>query len=465
MNLLHAMTPAADPQLLCICIRAFGCPGVAGMGEEEYNEQRESAPCLQKKERDLDQAACGQKGKASMGIFPKAKVNTGRQPEIDCLRAFCILNMILVHVFEECAENPGRAFFVLDVMETLTGASVFMICMGISIRYSKNQSAHAFFSRGFGLLTTGQLLYLLRDAFPNLIAFWCTRELPFLSRSLLVFQADILTFAGFAFLLLGICTFFRVPDWAILAIGAVMNMAAFGLFQVFRTTGSFLADQILGFFVVTDAESYFPLCCYFIFVAFGYVLGELYLRIPDKDRLANRVLAYLLPLSVAYFMIRVLVPFPMMPALFTTEQYVLNPLTDAVANIARAVCLLALFYKLISLGGGKVPALASHLSRHITQYYFISFLFFTPLGIFLKAVTGHRMMGWLIPLLYGVFVLIACYFIIEWNDKHLNLSFQELKGKKRVVICILIWVISFMIVAYAYPRVDEYATFWNDYLL
>ena len=41
------------------------------------------------------------------------------------------------------------------------------------------------------------------------------------------------------------------------------------------------------------------------------------------------------------------------------------------------------------------------------QYYFISFLFFTPLGILLKAVTGRRMPGDLLPLLYGLLVLAA----------------------------------------------------------
>ena len=79
-----------------------------------------------------------------MPVFSKTEVNTGRQLEIDFLRALCVVNMILVHVFEECVDEPGGFFTVLDVLQTLGGAPVFMLCMGISIRYSRNRSVPAF---------------------------------------------------------------------------------------------------------------------------------------------------------------------------------------------------------------------------------------------------------------------------------------------------------------------------------
>ena len=42
-----------------------------------------------------------------MGFLSKEQVNKGRQPEIDCLKAFCIFFMIYLHAFEELAENPS----------------------------------------------------------------------------------------------------------------------------------------------------------------------------------------------------------------------------------------------------------------------------------------------------------------------------------------------------------------------
>ena len=36
-----------------------------------------------------------------MEYFANGPVNRGRQPEIDCLKAFCIVFMILLHAYEE----------------------------------------------------------------------------------------------------------------------------------------------------------------------------------------------------------------------------------------------------------------------------------------------------------------------------------------------------------------------------
>ena len=399
-----------------------------------------------------------------MSFFAREAVNRGRQPEVDCLKAFCIVPMIFLHVFEECAEELGIAYGALHVLEILTGAAAFMMCMGLGVRYSRKQTPASFLKRGFELLTVGQFLYMLRDAIPDLIAWWCTGQKPFLSSSLLIFQTDIMTFAGLAFMLLGLFKYLKLPDGALLGISLGMNVAGLLLFHAFQTTGSFLFDQLLGFFVVTRAESYFPLCSYFVFVAFGYALGGLYPRIRDKDALANRVLLIGIPATAAYYAIRATVPFPGFPEFFTTVQYVLNPATDALANLAASLCFLALFHKLLARFGGKAPGFVNHLSHHINQYYCTSFVLATPVGTLLTATRGEAMPGTVIPLLYSLFVLFACYFIIEWNDRHLHFGIVTLEGRRRAVVYTAIWLASLAIFAYAYPRVSEYATFWNDYL-
>ena len=40
-------------------------------------------------------------------LFAKEEVNTGRQGEIDFLKAFLIIGMIFVHVYEDCFESHG----------------------------------------------------------------------------------------------------------------------------------------------------------------------------------------------------------------------------------------------------------------------------------------------------------------------------------------------------------------------
>ena len=400
-----------------------------------------------------------------MSFLAKEKVNRGRQPEIDCLKAFCIFFMILLHAYENCAEEPAGFYNVLLVIEALTGAGAFMICMGVGMRYSRSQSTKDYLIRGFALLTVSQLLNLLRDSLPCLIAWWCTGEDYFIANSLLIVQTDIMTFAGFAFLLMALLRRLRLSDGLILGLGFLMNIAAFTLSTVFRTTGNYLLDQLIGFFVVTDAESYFPLCSYFVFVAFGYALGGLYPRIRDKDALSTRVLMICAPIAAVYYALRMTVPFPLLPDFFSIERYIMTPATDAAVLCIMSLCVLALFHKLLRLGSGETPRFVKHLSGHINQYYCISYVFFTPMGTLLMALRGELMPGTVLPLLYGLLVLVGTYFIIEWNDRRLHISVADLTGKKRVVAYTAIWIATLAVIVYVYPQVKEYATFWNDYLV
>lgn len=42
-----------------------------------------------------------------MKFFSEEQVNKGRQPELDWLKAACILMMIMLHVYDDCAAEPG----------------------------------------------------------------------------------------------------------------------------------------------------------------------------------------------------------------------------------------------------------------------------------------------------------------------------------------------------------------------
>ena len=76
------------------------------------------------------------------------EVNRGRQPEIDCLKAFCIFFMIFLHGFEELAEQETLVHHIITLIECLTGAGAFMLCMGIGTRYSRKQERSPGGARG-----------------------------------------------------------------------------------------------------------------------------------------------------------------------------------------------------------------------------------------------------------------------------------------------------------------------------
>ena len=216
---------------------------------------------------------------------------------------------------------------------------------------------------------------------------------------------------------------------------------------------------------MTAAESYFPLASYFIFVAFGYALGDLYQHISDKNTLSSKVLFICLPVSITYYLVRSFFSLPLMPKLFSIECYIMNPLTDAWVNCMSSLCLIALFYKLLALNGGRLPRFIAHLSKHINSYYCLSFILITPIETMYLALKGELLHGILIPLAYGVIVIVLCYVLIECNERHFHFGISALKEKKRIIVYSMIWILTFAVVLYVYPRLTEYSNVWNNYLL
>ena len=406
-------------------------------------------------------------------FFSDSKVNTGRQQELDLLKALCVVGMIFVHVLLDLGKKvmPG---VVDDYLTEFFGGATFMISMGVGMCYMRKQTPSSYLIRGFGLLTIGQFLNILRNCLPNLIGYWVTGRQFFISNSLLILQADILTFAGLSFLLMALFKRLRLKNGAILLISVVMSLIALFMWRalpapyswsVKPTHDSYLVSQMLAFFVITNAESYFPLFCYFVFVAFGYFIGGYYPRIRDKDALANRIMAVCFPLAAIYYVCRFTMKMSFLPELGSDLQYSMKPTPDAIATCLFTLGFLALLYKFVKLIGGKLPGFVTHFSTNINSYYCLSYLFILPVQTVLMALAGQLFPGKIIPLVYSFFVIFACYALIELNDRYWHIHFATLKGAKMIVFTVSVWIATVAIIVYAYPRITEFANIWNDYLL
>ena len=397
-------------------------------------------------------------------FFAKEKVNTGRQPELDLLKALCVVGMIFVHVFLDLGKDVMPTV-IDDYLTEFFGAATFMICMGIGMRYMRRQSPSSYLVRAFGLLTIGQFLNILRNALPNLIAWWITGKQFFIANSFLILQADILTFAGLSFLLMALFKKLKFSDGAVLGASVVMSLAALISWHVITPPANYLASQLLGFFIITRAEAYFPLLCYFIFVAFGYFIGGYYPRIRDKRALSNRVMAICFPLAFIYYIFRFTMDMSFLPELGSDLQYNMKPTPDAIATCLFTLGFLALLEKIVEAMGGKLPKIVGHFSAYINSYYCLSYLFILPVQTLLIALTGHVLPGKVLPFIYSFFVTAACWFLIEWNERKWHIHFAKMKGKKLIIFTAAVWIATIAIAAYAYPRIEEFANIWNEYLL
>ncbi len=396
--------------------------------------------------------------------FSEERVNTGRQPEIDLLKALCVIGMIFTHVLLDLRNDalPGE----FDAYVThFFGANTFMICMGIGMCYTRDQSPRGYFIRGFALLTIGQFLNIVRNAIPNLIAYWLVGGQFFIANSFLVLQSDILSFAGLAFFLMGLLKKLDLKAGHILAIGVLLNLIALILWHGMESPDNYFVSQLLAYFVITDAEAYFPLLCYFIFPALGYFIGSYYPHIKDKDGLANRVMLICFPLTVVYYFFRFTREWSYLPEVGGDLQYNMQPTPDAIFISIFTLGFIALLYKIVKAAGGRLPKVIMHFSANINSYYCIHYMFVLPLQTILIAVTGELMDGVLVPFLYGCLVTFLCYWIITLNDKYWHIHFTTLKGTGRIVFVAAVWIATIAIAAYAYPRIDEFANIWNEYLI
>lgn len=394
-------------------------------------------------------------------------VNRGRQPEIDTLKAFCIVMMILLHAFEYIAGFDTGQFFVYKAIHfsgSFIGAAAFMICMGIGVKYSRHQEIKDFFQRGFEILTVGQLLYLIDYGIPGILGFVFENDRISLANAMLVLQTDILTFAGLAFILLGILKKLKLSDGWILVTALLMN--AFNYIQYHMglpMPESFLLRQLIGYFIDNDAETYFSLSVYFIFVAFGYYIGGIYPRIIDKKALCNRIFMFCVPPWIIYYLVRVNGLITFLPEFDSEEQYIFNFGPDAVMNCTGCLILLAVFCRLQSFIPEKLSRCIRFLSSNINQYYCISCVL-VSLGVVIpEAFPGLFSTAFSI-LMFGVTVIVLTTLVIIINDRYLQFHLTTLKPPKKELVFFAIWLLTVAIAAYTYPKLTEYATIWNNYL-
>ena len=339
-----------------------------------------------------------------------------------------------------------------------------MFCFQQGMQYSRYHAPKNYIARGIGLLTMGQLLNLLRDCLPNLLAYWATGKNVFISRALQVIEADILPFAGLSFFLLAFMKTLKLSSSTILIISLIMNIAAYPLFNIMESPKNFLLSQFLGFFVLTDAESFFPLCSYFVFVAFGYWLGDLYQHMTNKDKFYNLVLIICLPLVTIYYYFRSHYDIPYLPEYFSDEHYCLCPGPDAIASCMTNLIALALFYKLDEMLGGKTPEFVTHAGKNLNQYYIISCMIIFHSCIYIIATKGeHAPKEVKAPTFFSLMVIVICRITIDMNDKYIGFTITKLKKPKQNIVFALVWILSIISVIYIYPKVEVYSTFWNNY--
>ncbi len=171
-------------------------------------------------------------------------------------------------------------------------APVFMLAMGIDMRYSRHNTVHDHARRGLILLIIGTLLNIVCYTVPRFISHTMnggydllyyivgTNAIdPLTGYLITIFSVDILQFAGLAFIFMALMKKLRLSDWSILAIALIFSFVA--IFTRDFMLDSFLIDRSLDFLYSEGPRVYFPLASWLIFPAVGYMFADYLIRCKE----------------------------------------------------------------------------------------------------------------------------------------------------------------------------------------
>ena len=359
-------------------------------------------------------------------IFSKNDVNNDRQIEIDIAKAICIFGMAIVHIFEtglllnpSFGEGEFLSYLFVYILNTCFGASIFMVCMGLGLAYTKKSSPMQIIKRGFVMFLASFVFNFFRFTIVDILTEASAGEfnVPYLVSS--VFFVDILTFAGLALMLFGLLKLFKTPYWLLLIIA--LSMSTLGTIFQAIPTNSWAATLFICPFLpvakdpIIDYNAYFPLFNWFIFVVLGYGFGLLLKKVQNKGLFYAIVSGVCGLFAIIYLAICI----PNKCGLCYPElaNTMFIKIYDALICFVIAIAVFGLYYALSHVLPKVIKKFISFLSKGITGFYVIHWLTISALGIVALSIDET----WQIPNVYvclpigiGVFV-ISCLILFAFN--------------------------------------------------
>lgn len=354
--------------------------------------------------------------------------------------------MIGIHVMYHLADYEALSSTltanVLNVLATAWGAPVFMFCMGITLGFSRHQKPSDWLSRGIHLITIGMVLNLLRWG-PYVFTSIASGDPELMKGVAMIFNVDILQFAGLAFMLLALCKRLRMSAFGILALSVGLNVLGTVLTSIEAFTPSYVLNQFLGYFYHTPTASCFPLLNWFIFVAAGNVMGKVY---QESDNL-DKVFSYILPICGTLAIVHQYLSFTGGTDIFTTlnsdwDFYNMTTIDALCIAFGVAPFMLGLFRLISKVIPDQWMNVLGYPSRHINQFYCVSWILIMWTYCFLyQLAPSVTLLGFYLR--WFIITALTIAFIFIYN-KYLD-DPTPLYRNEKIMWTIGIWIISFLI--------------------
>lgn len=340
-------------------------------------------------------------------LFSDEKVNTGRQIELDIAKGLAIVFMIFLHTLMVVqGYNNGVSstytYLIGNVLGRPFAAVVFMFCMGVGVVYSRHSQWDTMIKRGIKLFLLGVLVNVFEYFLPYFLAGSLGLDPePFaIYGGLVIFVVDILAFAGWSFILMGILRKFELSNKKLIIVAVALSLL--GTLLRFTDFGIPVVNLFFGNFFGTKFTA-FPLFNWFIFPIAGYVWGQYFIRAKDKSEFF-KFWPILMIIALAYFYLST----KYWGGIFSMDvhyYYFLNTL-DAVFCIINAHAVIGFCYWINKYLPDAIIKGFSILSSNINQIY-IAQWFFIPITIILVTYFARNMVlnDWITAII-SIFMLL-----------------------------------------------------------
>lgn len=350
-------------------------------------------------------------------IFSSENVNNGRQFEMDFAKAVAIVLMVICHVGIYFLDESTLAYGIFDLLGCECCAPLFMFCMGASFCYSSKHTPKLMALRGVNLLFGAYLLNIIRGVIPELISI-PLGAYPYtfgaVEQLLLI---DILQFAGLAMIVMAL--FDRLNIHPAIQFFISILLMTVGDMLAGRSTGSFVADQLLGLLYPISDYTCFSLSAWLIFPTAGLLFGTLLKRCNDTHTLYKSLIAVsgLISLCVNYLCVT-----SSESNLYYTENlYYAMGVKPAILALFVALFMLSLGHFLKGRLPESVVPVMQRLSSNLNEIYCVSWVLIFWLLLFTRGVLKVELPVWAVCVLSVAVLAIS---------SRLAIVYKKLKKKR-----------------------------------
>ena len=360
-------------------------------------------------------------------FFKREKVNTGRQYNLDLLKALAIVAMIICHTVTilsgartDYETEFGYWFADAFLGSYLAVAHAFMFCMGVGFVYSRNNEPKALLVRGIRIFIMGYVLNFFRGGIYAIVAgIFDSSYRDMISYTLLL--QDILQFAGLAMMLTALFKKLKLDCRVILAISVVMSV--FSQLVAMKYRGNTFMNVLIGTFVPTEEDySTFVLCGWYFFVAAGICFGEILQRTKNLRRFYGWLLGVSSVIMIVYIALTMKFGcFFLSPG----GVYYYTGIPESIGLLSIDFVLMSFMYFYLNrLPADKVTSskplqVCWKMSRNINQIYFAQWCiigFFTVIFVYLFELP----MPYWVTYPMGVGTTVLSYWMAELWIKRKN---------------------------------------------